>query len=96
MIQFLAKRFITNYENTADQTVRRGYGILCGAVGVALNLLLFAGKLLTGIVSGSIAVTADAVNNLSDAGSSVVTLLGFKLAAQAPDRDHPFGISVMA
>lgn len=91
MIQFLAKLFIKDYKNTADQTVRRGYGILCGAVGVALNLLLFAGKLLAGIVSGSIAVTADAVNNLSDAGSSVVTLLGFKLAAQAPDRDHPFG-----
>ena len=91
MIQVLAKLFIKDYKNTADQTVRRGYGILCGAVGVALNLLLFAGKLLAGIVSGSIAVTADAVNNLSDAGSSVVTLLGFKLAAQAPDRDHPFG-----
>ena len=91
MIRFLAKLFIKNYENTADQTVRRGYGVLCGAVGVALNLLLFAGKLLAGLISGSISVTADAVNNLSDAGSSVVTLLGFKLAAQAPDKDHPFG-----
>ena len=91
MIHFLAKHFIKDYQNTSDQAVRRAYGILCGFVGIALNLLLFAGKLLAGILSGSIAVTADAVNNLSDAGSSVVTLLGFKLAAQAPDSDHPFG-----
>ncbi|MDE7218793.1 MAG: cation diffusion facilitator family transporter [Oscillospiraceae bacterium] len=91
MIHFLAKHFIKDYRNTASQTVRRAYGVLCGCVGIGLNLLLFAGKLLAGIASGSIAVTADAVNNLSDAGSSVVTLLGFKLAAQAPDRDHPFG-----
>ena len=91
MIHFLAKRFIKDYENTASPAVRRGYGILCGCVGVALNIILFIGKLLAGLISGSIAITADAVNNLSDAGSSVVTLLGFKLAAQAPDQDHPFG-----
>lgn len=91
MIQFLAKRFIKDYENISSPAVRRRYGILSGCVGIGLNLLLFAGKLLAGILSRSIAVTADAVNNLSDAGSSVVTLLGFKLAAQAPDRDHPFG-----
>lgn len=91
MIHFLAKHCIPHYEDTSDQAVRRRYGILCGFVGIGLNLLLFAGKLLAGIISGSIAVTADAVNNLSDAGSSVVTLLGFKLASQAPDRDHPFG-----
>lgn len=91
MIQFLARHFIRDYQNLEDQAVRRRYGILCGCVGVALNLLLFIGKLLAGLISRSIAITADAVNNLSDAGSSVVTLLGFKLAAQAPDRDHPFG-----
>lgn len=91
MIQFLARHFIKDYQNIDGQSVRRAYGILCGCMGVALNLLLFAGKLLAGILSRSVAVTADAVNNLSDAGSSVVTLLGFKLAAQAPDRDHPFG-----
>ena len=62
-----------------------------GAAGIALNLLLFAGKFVAGILSHSIAVTADAVNNLSDAGSSVITLIGFKLAGQAPDPDHPFG-----
>lgn len=91
MIHLLVKQFIPNYEETASPAVRRAYGVLCGCVGIALNLLLFAGKLLAGILSNSIAVTADAVNNLSDAGSSVVTLLGFKLAAQAPDQDHPFG-----
>lgn len=91
MIHFLARRFIKDSENIASPAVRRAYGILCGCVGIGLNLLLFGGKLLAGILSRSIAVTADAVNNLSDAGSSVVTLLGFKLAAQAPDQDHPFG-----
>ena len=91
MIRFLSRRFIRDCDNVTDSAVRRAYGILCGCVGIALNLLLFAGKLLAGIASGSIAVTADAFNNLSDAGSSVVTLLGFKLAAHAPDRGHPFG-----
>lgn len=91
MLTFLSRLFIKNRENTSDPAVRRAYGILCGWLGVALNLLLFAGKLTAGLLSGSIAVTADAVNNLSDAGSSVVTLLGFKLSAQAPDQDHPFG-----
>ena len=91
MIEFLAKRLIKNDGDTADPAVRRGYGILCGSVGIGLNVLLFLGKLLAGLLSGSIAITADAFNNLSDAGSSVVTLLGFRLAAQAPDREHPFG-----
>ena len=91
MIKFIAKLFIKDYQNISSPAVRRGYGILSGCVGIGLNLLLFAGKLLAGMISRSIAVTADAVNNLSDAGSSVVTLLGFKLAAQEPDRDHPFG-----
>ncbi len=91
MIQFLSRRFIPDCGNVSDPAVRRAYGILCGCVGIGLNLLLFLGKLLAGLLSGSIAVTADAFNNLSDAGSSVVTLLGFKLAAQAPDRGHPFG-----
>lgn len=91
MIRFLARRLIRDCDNTADPAVRRAYGVLCGGVGIALNLLLFAGKFLAGLISGSIAVTADAFNNLSDAGSSVVTLLGFKLAAQKPDSRHPFG-----
>ena len=91
MIHLLAKHLIKDHENISSPAVRRAYGILCGCVGIGLNLLLFGGKLLAGILSRSIAVTADAVNNLSDAGSSVVTLLGFKLAAQEPDQDHPFG-----
>ena len=91
LIQFLAKRLIPNWQHTGDPAVRRGYGVLCGVVGICLNILLFFGKFVAGTVSGSIAITADAFNNLSDAGSSVVTLLGFKLAAQEPDRQHPFG-----
>ena len=91
MISLLAKWFIPRREQAADSAVRRAWGALCGFVGIALNLLLFAGKLAAGALSGSIAVTADAFNNLSDAGSSVVTLLGFRLAGKKPDSDHPFG-----
>ena len=91
LIHFLAKRLIPNWQHAEDPTVRRKYGVLCGVVGICLNVLLFLGKFLAGAASGSIAITADAFNNLSDAGSSVVTLLGFKLAAQEPDRQHPFG-----
>ena len=90
MISILARRFLRP-EGKTEAQLRRGYGILCGGVGVFLNLLLFLGKLLAGLASGSIAVVADAVNNLSDAGSSVVTLLGFRLAEQKPDHEHPFG-----
>lgn len=78
-------------DNTKDPAVREKYGILSGAVGIVLNLLLCAGKFIVGAASNSIAVTADAFNNLSDAGSSIVTLFGFKLSAKKPDKDHPFG-----
>ena len=91
MISLLAKWFIPRREQVADSAVRRAWGALCGFVGIALNLLLFAGKLAAGSLSGSIAITADAFNNLSDAGSSVVTLLGFRLAGKKPDAGHPFG-----
>ena len=91
MISLLSKWFIKDRDNVTDPAVRRAYGSLCGIVGIALNLLLFAGKFLAGVLSGSIAVTADAFNNLSDAGSSVITLLGFRLAGKKPDPDHPFG-----
>ena len=90
MISLLAKIFCKPEGRTPTQ-LRTAYGILCGAVGIALNLLLFAGKLLAGTLSGSIAITADAFNNLSDAGSSIITLLGFKIAAKTPDPGHPFG-----
>lgn len=91
MVSFLVKIFIKNYENTADLKVRQTYGMLCGGVGIFLNILLFLGKAIAGFVSGSIAITADAFNNLSDAGSSVITLAGFKIAGQKADSDHPFG-----
>ncbi|HPE16902.1 MAG TPA: cation diffusion facilitator family transporter, partial [Oscillospiraceae bacterium] len=91
MITALARRFIKNYENVKDPAVRQSYGVLCGAVGIGFNLLLFLGKFSAGLLSGSIAVTADAFNNLSDAGSSVITLLGFQLAGKKPDSGHPFG-----
>lgn len=91
MVSFLAKIFLKNADDLTDSAVRRAWGTLCGFVGVALNLLLCAAKLLAGALSGSIAITADAFNNLSDALSSVVTLLGFRLAGKKPDPDHPFG-----
>ena len=91
MIRLLSHWLIKDSQNYSDPRVRTAYGVLCGAVGIFLNLVLFAGKLLAGTISGSIAITADAFNNLSDAGSSVITLLGFKLAARKPDREHPFG-----
>lgn len=87
MISILAKYFI----KPDAEDPRKAYGILCGLVGILLNLLLFAGKFFAGWLSGSIAITADAFNNLSDAGSSLVTLLGFQLAGQKPDPHHPFG-----
>ena len=91
MISVLAKWLIPNREQVEDGAVRRAWGALCGFVGIGLNILLFAGKLAAGALSGSIAITADAFNNLSDAGSSVVTLLGFRLAGKKPDAGHPFG-----
>ena len=91
MISLLAKKFIKNREDVTSPAVRQAYGMLCGIVGIGFNVLLFALKLLAGTLSGSIAITADAFNNLSDAGSSVVTLLGFRIAAKAPDPGHPFG-----
>ena len=91
MIGILSRVFIRYRKNIDSPAVRHAYGLLCGAVGIALNVLLFAAKYIAGVLSGSIAITADAFNNLSDAASSVVTLLGFKFAARKPDRDHPFG-----
>ena len=91
MVTLLSRLLIKNHEQVSDPSVRRQYGVLCGGVGIALNILLFFGKFFAGTISGSIAITADAFNNLSDAGSSLVTILGFKLAGQKPDPDHPFG-----
>lgn len=91
MIGLLARIFIHDRKNTASPQVRVAYGVLCGAVGIGLNLLLFLGKLVAGSLSASISITADAFNNLSDAGSSIVTLAGFRLAGHKADSEHPFG-----
>ncbi len=91
MIRYLAKIFIKDSEHTHKPEVRQAYGILCGTVGICLNICLFLGKFLAGNLSHSISITADAFNNLSDAGSSFVTLIGFKLAGAKPDIGHPFG-----
>ncbi len=91
MIHLLSGIFIKNRDQVDDQNVRRAYGMLCGVVGIVLNILLFAGKYLAGMLSGSIAITADAFNNLSDAGSSLITLVGFKFSGRKADADHPFG-----
>lgn len=91
MIKHLAKIFIEDYENVKDPKVRSGYGVICGAVGIFFNIVLFAIKLFAGMVSGSVAIMADAINNLSDAGSSIITMVGFKMSNRKPDPDHPFG-----
>ncbi|MBQ3230899.1 MAG: cation transporter [Clostridia bacterium] len=91
MISLLAKLFIKNSSDKSDPKTRRAYGTLCGAVGIVLNVILFAVKLFAGTASGSVAVTADAFNNISDAGSSLVTMIGFRLAGKKPDPEHPFG-----
>ena len=90
MIKLLARLFIKNRDGS-DPAVRRAYGVLCGIVGACLNVLLFALKYFAGLISGSIAITADAFNNLSDAGSSIITLVGFKVSGSRPDAGHPFG-----
>ena len=77
-----------------DIEKRNKYGMLCGIVGIFLNLILFAGKLFAGMLSGAISITADAFNNLSDAGSSFISLVGFKFSGMKADADHPFGWSM--
>lgn len=89
MVTLLAKIFIKEEKDKGK--IRQAYGVLCGVVGILLNVFLFIGKFMAGTISNSIAITADAFNNLSDAGSSVVTLIGFKLAGAKPDPEHPFG-----
>ena len=91
MSGLLLRLFVKDYRNTEDPKVRGAYGKLAGVVGIVCNLLLIAGKLIAGLLSGSVAITADAVNNLSDASSSLVTLLGFKLAERPADEEHPYG-----
>ncbi len=91
MTSFLIKRFIRNYENYKDRNVRERYGIFVSIIGIVCNALFFAVKLFAGFIMGSVSIMADAFNNLSDSGSSIVTLVGFKLGNKPPDREHPFG-----
>ena len=91
MISILAKIFIKDRENMGETGVRHAYGVMCGAFGIFLNIVLFGVKFAAGMISSSVAITADAFNNLSDAGSSVVSMVGFKMAGQKPDPEHPFG-----
>lgn len=91
LTNLLVKLFVKDSKNLKNSDVRTAYGNMSGIVGICLNLLLFAIKLLAGLFSGAISVLADAFNNLSDAGSSVVTFLGFKLANRPADDEHPYG-----
>ncbi len=91
MTSLLLKLFVKNYKNTSDNTVREKYGVLGGTVGIVTNIILACAKLIIGTFSGSISITADAVNNFSDAGSSIITLIGFKMANKPADTSHPFG-----
>lgn len=91
MITFLIKRFIKDYENTKDFKVRNAYGKLASITGIVLNLILFGIKFLAGTLAGAVSIIADAFNNLSDASSSLISLIGFKLAEKPADNDHPYG-----
>lgn len=91
MLSLLARLIIKNHKEYKDSKVRSDYGVLCGAYGIFWNLILFGGKFFCGMFTGSVAMTADAFNNLSDAASSIVQIFGFKLASKKPDPEHPFG-----
>ncbi len=91
MVTLLSKIFIKDKNNISSPTVRAAYGSLCGVLGIILNIILFCFKFFAGYISGAISVSADAFNNLTDAGSSVITLIGFRMSEQKPDKNHPFG-----
>lgn len=91
MTGLIVKLFIKHSGDEGDPAVRAAYGAVAGALGILFNLFLFAVKLLAGLLSGAISIVADAFNNLTDAGSSLITLVGFRMSGQRPDKDHPFG-----
>ena len=91
MTNLLAKIFIKNSSNTTDPTVRKNYGTLSSVVGITVNFILAAFKMLAGLLSGSVAIIADAFNNLCDSGTSVITLISFKISSKPADKEHPFG-----
>ena len=91
MTEWLLRLFVRNYDQVDNPAVRTAYGSLAGWVGIASNGLLVVAKLAVGFLSSSVAIIADGLNNLSDAASSIISLLGFKIAAREADREHPFG-----
>ena len=91
MTDFLVKKFIKNYEDTSNPEVRSEYGKFSGKVGIVCNVLLFILKLIIGIFTSSVSIIADAVNNLSDASSSIISIIGFKLSEKPADAEHPYG-----
>ena len=91
MTRLLCRWFVKDADNVKNPKVRAAYGTLCSIVGIVLNILLFIGKFLVGMISGSVAIRADAINNLTDAASQIVSLISFRIAAKPADRDHPFG-----
>lgn len=91
LIELIIRHYITDYDNVTDKKVRERYSIIGGLIGIICNFLLFSGKFLVGFASGSIAIISDAFNNLSDMGSSVISILSAKLSNRPPDEDHPFG-----
>lgn len=91
MTELLIKMFVKNNSDTTNPSVRRAYGTMAGIVGIICNVFLFATKYIIGTISGSVAISADAVNNLSDASSNIITMIGFKLSSKKPDKDHPYG-----
>ena len=91
MTNLLIKLFVKNYKDVKNPKVRTDYGVLSGVVGIVVNVIICCVKFVIGYLTGSIAITADAINNLSDAGSSAVTLFGFKISNKPADKEHPFG-----
>ncbi|MGE5578948.1 MAG: cation diffusion facilitator family transporter [Bacillota bacterium] len=91
MIRVLIRRFVKNHRNVADKDVRESYGVLAGTIGIICNMLLFALKFAVGLLASSIAVTSDAFNNLSDAASSIVGVVGARMSNRPPDAEHPYG-----
>ena len=91
MTNLILKLFVRDYKDTENPAVREKCGRVAGLVGIVTNLLLFAMKIAVGTLFNSVSITADAVNNLTDSGSSIVTLVGFKLAGKPADKEHPFG-----
>ena len=90
-MNLIKKLFIKNYEDISNPVVRAAYGTLAGAIGIISNIILFVAKFVIGVIGNSITIIADAINNLSDAGSSIITLIGFKLSSKPADSDHPYG-----